>query len=115
MQNSDILQLLFTISVHICNEGGDNVRYIVCYDISEQKIRTKVVKYLESFALRIQYSVFTFTSSGSDIKHIFDKLESLTSGADSPSLVIFPMCKSCEEKTMMIGKPMEQEMEVIIA
>ena len=34
------------------------MQYLISYDISDTKIRNKVVKYLESFCYRIQYSVF---------------------------------------------------------
>lgn len=34
------------------------MRYLISYDISDTKIRNKVVKYLESFCYRVQYSVF---------------------------------------------------------
>ena len=34
------------------------MQYLISYDISDTKIRNKVVKYLESFCYRVQYSVF---------------------------------------------------------
>ena len=34
------------------------MQYVICYDISEDKIRCKVSKYLEGVARRVQYSVF---------------------------------------------------------
>lgn len=34
------------------------MRYLISYDISDTKTRNKVVKYLESFCYRVQYSVF---------------------------------------------------------
>ena len=30
---------------------------IICYDISDNKLRYKLVKYLERFAIRVQYSI----------------------------------------------------------
>ena len=32
--------------------------YLICYDIAEQKIRNRLVKFLESFSWRVQESVF---------------------------------------------------------
>ena len=40
------------------------MRYLICYDIADTKLRTKVAKYLEGFAFRIQYRAFSFPSSG---------------------------------------------------
>ena len=35
------------------------MRYLICYDISDDKVRRSVVKYLEQRAWRVQYSVFS--------------------------------------------------------
>ena len=34
------------------------MKYIICYDIKEDRVRARVVKYLEARALRVQYSVW---------------------------------------------------------
>ena len=34
------------------------MNFLICYDISNTKLRSKIAKYLEAFAIRIQYSVF---------------------------------------------------------
>ena len=34
------------------------MKYIIAYDIPETKIRSKIAKYLEGVAYRIQFSVF---------------------------------------------------------
>ena len=34
------------------------MKYLICYDIAEQRIRQRVVKVLERRAHRLQYSVF---------------------------------------------------------
>jgi CRISPR-associated protein Cas2 len=34
------------------------LKILICYDISDDKIRNKLVKYLKRIAVRIQYSVF---------------------------------------------------------
>ena len=34
------------------------MQVIICYDICDNKVRYKLVKYLEKFAVRVQYSVF---------------------------------------------------------
>ncbi len=35
------------------------MRYLICYDIPDNKTRDNIVKYLERFAWRVQYSVFS--------------------------------------------------------
>ena len=91
------------------------MRYLICYDIAEQKTRTKVAKYLESFAHRIQYSVFTCESTEERMNKVKTKLFQLTAKAESPLLYIAPMCKTCEEKVWSVGKPREQVDICIIA
>ena len=34
------------------------MKVLICYDISDDKIRNKLVRYLKRIAVRIQYSVF---------------------------------------------------------
>ena len=34
------------------------MKVLICYDIKSNKLRRKLVKYLERIAVRIQYSVF---------------------------------------------------------
>ena len=34
------------------------MKCLICYDIGENRIRNKVARYLESLAVRVEYSVF---------------------------------------------------------
>ena len=54
------------------------MRYLISYDISDTKIRNKVVKYLESFCYRVQYSVFLCVHAHVRVETIAKKLEVLT-------------------------------------
>ena len=60
---------------------------IVCYDISNTKLRTKFSKFLEQYGYRLQYSVFELNHSTrilnlikQEVEHRFSKQ---FSGADS--------------------------------
>lgn len=68
------------------------MRYLISYDISDTKIRNKVVKYLESFCYRVQYSVFLCVHAHVRVETIAKKLEVLTQGmkhgASSSSLFL---------------------------
>ena len=89
--------------------------YIICYDISEQKIRTKVAKYLESVAHRLQCSVFTCDGSEAQMYFIKQNLLRLTSRAEAPLLFIAPMCATCAAKIWRIGNSMDRKYDYIIA
>lgn len=62
--------------------------YLISYDISDTKIRNKVVKYLESFCYRVQYSVFLCVHAHVRVETIAKKLEILTRGDETKRLLI---------------------------
>ena len=64
------------------------MQYLISYDISDTKIRNKVVKYLESFCHRVQYSVFLCTHVRIRIETIIKKLELLTKNDERNRLLI---------------------------
>ncbi|MDU3113586.1 MAG: CRISPR-associated endonuclease Cas2 [Megasphaera sp.] len=50
------------------------MRYLICYDIADTKLRTKVAKYLEGFAFRIQYSVFMCENTEKGMAEVYKRL-----------------------------------------
>lgn len=72
--------------------------FIVSYDISNDKLRTKFAKYLSRFGHRLQYSVFQIDNSSriidniiQDLKNIFEK-----KFTQEDSVMIFKLSSSCE-------------------
>ena len=70
------------------------MRYLISYDISDTKIRNKVVKYLESFCYRVQYSVFLCVYAHVRVETIAKKLEVLTQGDETRRLLIVSISKT---------------------
>lgn len=64
------------------------MQYLISYDISDTKIRYKVVKYLESFCYRIQYSVFLCSHVRIHIETIIKQLEKLTGNDMTKRLLV---------------------------
>lgn len=64
------------------------MQYLISYDISNTKIRNKVVKYLESFCYRIQYSVFLCIHTRVHVETIIKQLELLTRNDETKRLLI---------------------------
>ena len=56
---------------------------IIFYDISNDKIRTKIVKLLDSYGIRIQKSVYSLNVSNMQYKEIKRKLNYYTINTDS--------------------------------
>ena len=76
--------------------------YIVAYDISNDKIRTKIAKYLEKKGLRIQKSVFVLEISAKAVKFVMKDLNKLRK--DDGIIHVFAVCKTCRNKSKVIGK-----------
>ena len=64
------------------------MQYLISYDISNTKIRNKVVKYLDSFCYRIQYSVFLCIHTRVHVETIIKQLELLTRNDETKRLLI---------------------------
>ena len=90
------------------------MKYIICYDIKEDKIRSHVVKYLEDRAFRIQFSVFSCKCDNKEIKNIWQELKQITDGATNPLLMVIPVCKACEKDILMHGRPLEEDRPIIV-
>ena len=84
------------------------MKYLICYDITEQRIRQRVVKLLERRAHRLQYSVFLGEFKDCEYKALREQLLDITADSERRLLLIVPMCAICEAKTWMVGSPMEE-------
>lgn len=90
------------------------MKYLICYDISDDKCRRRVVKYLESLAYRIQYSVFRANCTREQLDKIKNRLISISEGYDDVIITIIPICASCEAGTWQYGQPLEERQHCII-
>ena len=91
------------------------MQYLICYDISENKIRRKVMKYLQGIGWRIQYSVFSCETTEKRMASIKQKLLELTQASEKCMVLITPMCRSCQAKTWAKGQPLESAPSCIVA
>lgn len=51
------------------------MRYIITYDISDNKLRNKLCRILEKYGERVQYSVFEFELSDQEFKNLLSELK----------------------------------------
>lgn len=91
------------------------MKYLICYDVSSDKCRRRIAKYLESFAHRLQYSVFMAQCTSEQIEKVKNKLFGLGNGQADIILTIVPLCQSCEAKIWQFGKPLEVTPLCVIA
>lgn len=76
---------------------------IVVYDISDNSLRSNLIKRLQYFGLkRIQKSVFI---GYLEIKERLDLAEDLETflSKDTDSIIILPLCESCKSSILLVG------------
>ena len=90
------------------------MRYLISYDISDDKVRDKVVRYLEGFAFRLQYSVFTCNLKTAEAKKVWSDLISIAAEDESGNVLMAALCKSCEKNLKLSSTPLEEEKGFLI-
>ena len=78
------------------------MKYIVSYDISADKKRTKASKLLEDFGVRIQYSVFECELTKKELKELKAKLSEIINEKIDSVLFIL-QCENCKNKKEQLG------------
>ena len=78
------------------------VRYVVAYDIADDRRRARVADLLLGFGDRVQYSVFEVDVSTRDLERLLASCEILiTPPADR--LRVWRLCGACQRATHAIG------------
>lgn len=85
------------------------MKYLICYDIPEDELRAKIVRYLEEFAYRLQYSVFNCNLDAKSAEFVWQDLLELVAESEGGSVLMTPLCKSCEKNLRLSGKPLEED------
>lgn len=76
---------------------------VVSYDIPDDKRRIKVMKTLEGYGHRVQYSVFECALRPADLERLKARVQELID-EQQDDIRFYPMCESCLRKTTMLGK-----------
>lgn len=79
------------------------MRLVVTYDISEDSIRRRVYRTLESYGAWRQYSVFEVEVSKTARVELEDELESLIDPSAGDQIRIYRLCQSCLDDTTDLG------------
>ena len=81
----------------------------VIYDISENRIRSRVAKICKNYGLfRVQKSAFLGDLNKNEADSL--SLESEAAIKESDSVYIFPMCEDCFSKIKLIGEGFDREL-----
>jgi len=78
------------------------VLYVVCYDISEDRLRDRVSNALLDYGTRIQESVFECSLDVSDFRRMLQHL-SLIPIEETDKVRIYRLCSPCVEAMQIYG------------
>lgn len=82
----------------------------VIYDISENKIRNKIIKLCKNYGLyRVQKSVFLGDINKNDIDSLALESEEIID-ENTDSTYIFPVCGDCFKKIKLLGHAFDKEL-----
>ena len=80
------------------------------YDISDNKIRNKIVKLCKDYGLyRVQKSVFLGTLNRNEIDSLFLESKDLID-METDSLYIFPLCDEDFKKIKLLGQAFDKKL-----
>ena len=85
------------------------MKVIICYDIEDNKQRRKLVKYLESFAYRLQYSVFECEMSAKELALRRIELQKILQSVKQPKFTLITLCNDCLKKVWQVGSSREEK------
>ncbi len=79
------------------------MRYLVTYDIPDDKRRTKLAKMLEDFGDRVQYSVFECILDKEHLHRMIAGINNIIIEKED-SVRVYPLCASCEKDIKIMGQ-----------
>lgn len=77
--------------------------YIVSYDITDTRRRTKLAKTLEDFGDRVQYSVFECILDSNLLNKMVARIKRIVLEKDD-SVRVYTICANCERVIKVIGQ-----------
>lgn len=85
--------------------------YVVCYDITSDRLRNRIAKTLEGYGRRVQYSVFECDLSEKRYQELYKRLLSLMQEFEEQdgNICFYYICRNCIGKKKIIGIPQEPE------
>jgi len=78
------------------------MRYLLTYDISDDRIRNTVSKYLLKYGVRVQLSCFEIECSEEELKKILSFIDGKIDKTFD-SVFVFPISKNMESSIVEIG------------
>ncbi len=81
------------------------MKRVIAYDISDDKIRYRLSKFLEKHGVRIQESVFVAEINTKSINWFMKNLEKINQ--KNGKIHVFTLCSNCEQRAVAINDQKE--------
>ena len=78
------------------------MRYIICYDVSDDRRRSRLANTLLDFGHRLQESVFTAELDGELHSRMAERVRQEI--GDGDRLMIVPVCAACQREVEAVGQ-----------
>ena len=95
------------------HDHGDVTGYVIAYDISNDRRRTKVHKVLSGFGQWTQFSLFECHLTAKQNLQLRDRLDRILR-MDEDSVRFYPLCEACLAKVRTVGSPKPEEQRVFV-
>ncbi len=79
------------------------MRYLVCYDINEDRVRAHVAAILEAFGPRVQESVFECELSEADLALLVARVQRALGPEPAGNVRVYRLCRDCLAASRGIG------------
>lgn len=91
------------------------MKYVITFDITGDRIRSRIVKILSEYSYRVQKSVFEGIISKESLAELTQKVKKIID-KKTDSVRIYPLCAMCEQEVSIkgIGKKVEQVEYIIL-
>lgn len=83
------------------------MRYVVAYDIGDDRIRLAVAKVLSGYGDRVQASVFECSLEQNELDELAGRLESLLDDCEDGEVRLYRLCSACLAKSFGIGRTVD--------
>lgn len=81
------------------------MRYVIAYDVVDDRKRTRLAEILLDYGERVQKSVFEADLKRSEMQEIVQRVSHLIAQEDS--LRFYPMCETCAKGILTIGQKVQ--------
>ena len=82
------------------------MKYIVCYDIADDRRRQQLVDVMLDYGNRVEESVFECTLEAQLAAKMTDRIRKVVD-TEEDKVLVYGLCEACAQKTLVIG-PVER-------